>query len=81
MSEWQPISTAPKDGTKKMAEIPIDFAATHRQETDGSHTVIVTVSGLPSMAVSNKIAMWMRHMIRSNANEIGRLEKNPPSSH
>lgn len=63
-----------------MAEIAIDLRSYHRQEADGSHTVTVEISGLPSMDEANRVSLWMRDMIRTGSNQIGRLDPNPPKT-
>jgi hypothetical protein len=60
-----------------MKEIPIDLVSSHRVEQDGSHTVMVTISGLPDMNAANRVSMWMRDAIRDNAHKIGRRDPNP----
>lgn len=57
-----------------MSEIPIDLKSSHHVEDDGSHTVLVTVSGLPSVQLANEVSNWMRDAIRANAHKIGRLD-------
>lgn len=61
-----------------MAENAIDLRSSHRVEADGSHTVMVTISGLPTLEWAQRIGNWMRDLIRANANQIGRLDPNPP---
>lgn len=63
-----------------MPEIPIDLRSYHREEADGSHTVTVEISGLPSLDQANRVSTWMRDMIRTGAVQIGRLDPNPPRS-
>ena len=60
-----------------MAEHPIDLVSSHQQEADGSHTVTLTISGLPTMPWAQKVSDWLRDMVREHANEIGRLGKVP----
>lgn len=55
-----------------MAEYPIDFHATCRQEVDGSLTVNVQISGLPDVDAANKVSGWMRGIIQQHGHEIGR---------
>ena len=63
-----------------MPVTPIDLRSSHQQETDGSHTVMLTISGIPSMEWANKVSGWMQTAIRAHAHEIGLLEANPPKS-
>lgn len=58
-----------------MAEYAIDFNATCREETDGSRTVTVTVSGLPDVYAANLVSRWMQKIIQVNAHMIGRREE------
>lgn len=58
-----------------MAETAIDLQSSHRQEADGSHTVTLTVSGIPTLGWSQRVSDWLRDLIRQHANEIGRLSK------
>lgn len=57
-----------------MAETAIDLRSSHRIEADGSHTVTVTISGLPSLEVANKFSLFVRDSIRENAHKVGRLD-------
>lgn len=50
----------------------------HREEVDGSHTVTVEISGLPSMEWANRASLWIRDAIRENAHKIGSLD--PPEA-
>ena len=58
-----------------MTEYAIDFNATCREETDGSKTVTVTISGLPDVDAANMVSRWMRSIIQENAHKIGRREE------
>lgn len=51
----------------------IDLRSSCREESDGSKTVVVEISGLPDMDQANKVSDWMRELIRENAHKIGRL--------
>lgn len=62
-----------------MAEIAIDFRSSCRQETDGSLTVTIQVSGLPDLQMANKVSLWMRDIIQEHAHEIGRRDVTPAS--
>ncbi len=59
---------------------PIDLVSSHQQEQDGSHTVMLTISGLASMDQANRVSRWLRNSIRAHAHEIGLLDANPPKS-
>lgn len=61
-----------------MPEIAMDIRSSHRVERDGSHTVTVELSGLPTLELAQGVSNWMRRLVRANAHEIGRLEPNPP---
>ena len=61
-----------------MPETTIDLRSYHKEEADGSHTVTVEISGLPDMAYANRVSNWMRGLIRENADQLGRLDQNPP---
>lgn len=61
-----------------MAQAAIDLASSHRQEEDGSHTVMVTVSGIPTLEWSQRVSDWLRDLVRANAHQIGQLVT-PPS--
>jgi hypothetical protein len=58
--------------------IPIDLRSAHRVETDGTHTVTVEITGLPSIDAANRVSLWMRDNIRENAHKIGFLDREPP---
>lgn len=72
---------AARDRATAQAKVtPIDLYSSHRQEADGSHTVMLTISGLPSMEWANRVSLWIRSAIREHANEIGLLDAEPPQS-
>lgn len=56
----------------------IDLQSSHRIEADGSHTVLVQISGIPDMEWSNRVSLWVRDAIRENAHKIGFLDPTPP---
>ena len=56
-----------------MAQTAIDIGSSHRVEADGTHTVMVQISGLPNIAMANKVSNWMHSLVRENAQQIGRL--------
>lgn len=62
-----------------MAEFPIDFRISCQQESDGSLTVLLHVSGLPDVDAANMASKWMQTIIRENAHRIGRRGE-PPTS-
>jgi hypothetical protein len=59
-----------------MAEFVIDIRSYHRKEPDGSHTVTLEISGIPTLDQANRITGWMRKMILDGADQIGRLDPN-----
>jgi hypothetical protein len=59
-------------------DFSIDMCSSHRLEQDDSHTVVLTISGLPSMGDANRVSTWLEKTIRERAHEIGLLETNPP---
>jgi hypothetical protein len=61
-------------------DVSIDIRSSHRLEQDDSHTVMLTISGIPSMGAANWINAWLQKAIREHAHEIGLLETNPPKS-
>lgn len=63
-----------------MTQMAIDLRSDHRVETDGSHTVTVTISGLPSLTWAQNVSNWVRESLRENASKIGRLDPSPPKT-
>jgi len=43
-----------------MADTAIDLRSSHREENDGSHTVMITMSGIPSVEMAQEVSNWMR---------------------
>ena len=58
-------------------QIPIDLNASLRQESDESYTIVVEISGIPSIAAANRVSEWLRAAIRENADELGELDTPP----
>ena len=54
-----------------MPRLSIELRALHREEPDGSHTLTLTVGGLPSLAKSHETLTWLRNAILANAKKIG----------
>ena len=67
------------DEEEEMAakQIPIDLNASLRQESDESYTIVVEISGIPSIAAANRVSEWLRAAIRENADELGELDTPP----
>ena len=63
-----------------MADTAIDLRSSHREENDGSHTVMITMSGIPSVEMAQEVSNWMRDLVRANAHQIGRPDPNPPKA-
>jgi hypothetical protein len=61
-----------------MSQNIIDLMSSHRVEADGTHTVTIQISGLPSLPLAQHVSDWMRDLVRANAHQIGRLDPNPP---
>lgn len=61
----------PKLGTDMATKI--DMRSSHREETDGTHTVTVQISGIPNLQLANRISHWVQDLLQKNANQIGRL--------
>jgi hypothetical protein len=61
-----------------MSQTAIDLRSMHRVEADGSHTVTIEISGLPSLDWANRVSLWIRESIKANAHKIGFLDPNPP---
>ena len=78
--EEQSIASFNKaDEEEEMAakQIPIDLNASLRQESDESYTIVVEISGIPSIAAANRVSEWLRAAIRENADELGELDTPP----
>jgi hypothetical protein len=60
-----------------VAEIAIDLRSSHRKEANGTHTVIIQISGMPTIEMAQGLADWVRDLVRANAHKIGRLEVPP----
>lgn len=61
-----------------MAQAAIDLRSSHRQEADGTHTVTVVISGMPTLAWAQRVSDWLRDLVRRNAAQIGHLERAGP---
>lgn len=66
-----------KNRVRIMAEIAMDLRSSHRAEPDGTHTVTVEMTGLPTIEMAQGVSNWMRDLVRANAHKIGRLEAKP----
>ena len=45
--------------------------------TGESYTIVVEISGIPSIAAANRVSEWLRAAIRENADELGELDTPP----
>ena len=59
-------------------QVPVDINAHLRQEEDQSYTIVVEISGIPSVDVANRVSQWLRSAIWDNADLLGELDPNPP---
>jgi hypothetical protein len=53
----------------------VDMQCSTRPRSDGTCTVVVEVTGLPSILEANKFAEWMRRSLREHVEEIGRIDR------
>jgi hypothetical protein len=53
--------------------VEVTLRGFHRVEADGSHTVAIEITGLPSLDWSKQISQWVHDMIKDRAHEIGCL--------
>jgi hypothetical protein len=60
-------------------QFPIDLNAHLRQEPDQTFTILIEISGIPSIARADHIN-WLRTAIRDNADMLGKLDT-PPRQH
>jgi hypothetical protein len=61
-------------------QFPIDLDAQLRQEPDQSFTIVIEISGIPSIAMADHISNWLRTAIRDNADLLGKIDT-PPRQH
>jgi alpha-D-ribose 1-methylphosphonate 5-triphosphate synthase subunit PhnH len=69
-------------GEATMAEekIPLNFHAHLRQEPDQSFTIVVEISGIPSVDMANRVSEWLQRAIRENAEMLDDVDT-PPRRH
>ena len=69
-------------GEATMAEdqIPLNFYAHLRQEPDQSFTIVVEISGIPSVELADRVSKWLQTAIRQNADMLGDVDT-PPRRH
>lgn len=51
----------------------INLRSDHYVEDDGSHTVMIIVSGLPSLPTAQKISDWIHDLVKEHASDVGHL--------
>jgi len=71
-----------RQGEAKMAEqqIPLNFHAHLRQEPDQSFTIVVEISGIPSIDMADRVSKWLQTAIRENAEKLDDVDT-PPRRH
>jgi hypothetical protein len=47
--------------------VPIDLNSDLRHETDGSNTLVVEISGLPTFETAMMVSEWVRQAVRDNS--------------
>ena len=57
--------------------IPIDLNAHLREEPDQSYTIVVEVSGIPTVELVHRVSEWLREAIRDHADMLGELNGPP----
>jgi len=55
----------------------VDFRSDYRQEDNGSHTVTITISSIPTRYKAQQLSNWVHGLIRDHASEIGLLGSPP----
>jgi len=61
-------------------QIPLDFHANLRRDPDQSFTIVVEISGIPSVDIADRVSKWLQTAIRQNADMLGDLDP-PPRRH
>ena len=58
----------------------LDIASLHQIEQDGTHTVLIQMSGMSSLEQAQRISDWARAALIANVSKIGERDPNPPQS-
>ena len=61
-------------------QIPLNFHASLRKEPDQSFTIVVKISGIPSVEMADRVSNWLRAAIRENADTLAGADT-PPLRH
>ena len=49
----------------------IDMQCSMRPQSNGTYTVVLEITGVPSMVKANEISAWMRRTLRPHIADIG----------
>lgn len=49
----------------------LDMQASCRHQSNGTYTVTLEISGVPSIVKANEISSWLRRTLRPHISEIG----------
>lgn len=55
----------------------MDIRCSGHQEADGTHTVVVSLTGIPTIDEALMVSEWLHRLVQRNASEIGTLEPGP----
>ncbi len=55
--------------------------SSHREEADGTHSIMIVASGIPSLEMAQDVSDWMRDVILERVDEIGVLEEHGTPVH
>ena len=56
----------------------LDISSSHQVEQDGTHTVLIQMSGMASLEQAQRISDWARAALMANVSKIGERDPNPP---
>lgn len=61
-----------------MSITTLDLSASLQVEKDGTHTVLIQISGMRSLDQANMISHWAHTALKQNIHKIGERDPNPP---
>lgn len=58
-----------------MKATPIELVGAIKHEHNGTFTVTLTITGIPTQPTADRISQWLHKITRAHASEIGALER------
>ena len=64
-----------------MDTVPVDICTSGKEEKDGTHTITMVISGIPSPVWAQIISFWLHQIVEHNAPMLGEYKHHDHMEH